>query len=180
MRLVKKTDKELVLKESILMTRLMGVFFVVISSAALYTISLDYYDAMKTPVIVCILFFVIGCFVLFFLTAQLAYRFDKNADKVEIDYPTRFGTAVETTTFKLSSLVAIHVKGAIGPSSSESGPRGPRQMAGFDFVLDTGEELHCGIYSTSFKEINQIIRDVISFHPVPVKQSDKGDEILWM
>lgn len=178
MKLIKLTNRELIFQENILMTRLLGLFFVVISSLALITIMQKYNEKLLTPVIVCGIFLLIGCVVLFVLTARLAYRFDKATDQVEIDYPVRFATAIETKRFRLSSLASIQVKGAITSSSNESGYHGPRAMKGFDFVLDSGEEVHCGIYSTDYKEIDQIIKTIIDFHPVPVIDSNKK-EIIW-
>jgi len=56
--------------------------------------------------------------------------------------------------------------------------RGPQRMKGFDFELTSSELIHCGIYSTSFKEINDIIQKIIQFKKIPVTDSQKH-EILW-
>jgi len=114
MKLIRHTDRELILRENIMMTRLLGVFFVLISSAASIFILQDYREAYQPAAILCGVFFVIGCFVLFFLTARLQYRFDRSADLVEIDYPVRFGTGIEKKRFKLSELRSIQMKDATG------------------------------------------------------------------
>jgi len=178
MKVIKHTEQELVLRENILMTRLLGLFFVLISTAGGIVISLDYRESYQPAVVLCIIFFVIGCFVLFFLTARLGYHIDKRADRVQINYPVRFGTRIETREFKLSELKSIQIKAAIGASSSDGAKRGPQRMQGFDFELNSGELVYCGISSTSAKEINEIIEKILEYKKVPVVESGKK-EILW-
>jgi hypothetical protein len=101
------------------------------------------------------------------------------ADRVQINYPIRFGTGIETREFKLSELKAIQFRGAIGSTSNVSGVhKGPQSMKGFDFELNSNELVHCGIYSTSEKEINSIIDRILQLKKVPVTDSGKKD-IIW-
>jgi hypothetical protein len=179
MKVVKQTPNELILKENILMTRLLGVFFVVISSFAGTYISMNYTESVKPALILSIIFFTIGLIILFFLTARLQYHIDKTTDSVKIGYPVRFATGVEFKEFKLSELKSIQFKHAIGPSSTDSGFKGPRNMKGFDFELESGELVHCGIYSTSAKEIIEIIQKILAFKNIPIVDSKKK-EILWV
>ena len=178
MKLIRSTDNELILKENTIMTRLLGIFFVLISSSALYVVLNDYQDSYKPVVIMCGVFFLIGCFILFLLTARLKYTIIKSQDQFQIEYPVRFGTNIEIKTFKLSELRSIQLKNAIGASTSHSGMRGPQHMQGFDFELTSGELIHGGIYSTSVKEISHITNNIISFKKVPIYDSDKR-EIIW-
>lgn len=178
MKVVKQSQDELILKENIIMTRLLGLFFVVISSSAGFYISSNYGESVKPALILCIVFFFIGCIILFFLTARLQYFFDKITDRVRIGYPVSFGTKVEFKEIKLSELKSIQVKLVLGSSSTEGGLKGPHTMKGFDFELESGKLFHCGIYSTSAKEINSIIEKVVEFTKVPIIESDRKD-ILW-
>jgi hypothetical protein len=113
------------------------------------------------------------------MRARLGYHIDKSSDRFRIDYPARFGTDIETREFKLSELKSIVLKGAIMPSGTNLDvQRGPQRMKGFDFELESGEMVHCGIYSTSRKEIFDIIQKITQFKKVPVINSDKT-EIIW-
>ncbi len=175
MKIIEESHNKLIIRDKDFFTKLWGVMAILFSTAGLYLIFNDYNPNLKPAVFVCIVFLVVGLFVLLFVNKNLTYKIDKVTNKVEIYYPVKFATTFEKVGIRIEDIKYLVLKKAIGSSSSNSKVH---KSTGFDFFLKSGRKIHGGIYSTDHKKIKKLIDKISTYIGVEVLESDKIDVLF--
>jgi hypothetical protein len=181
MKAIEQNPTKLVMRDNDLFLKLWGIVMPIFCTVALVFILPDYSPKLKPAVIICIIFILMGLFALFFMQEKLTYVFDKVENRADIFYPVKFATGLEKVSFPMDQLESLSKKMAImsrGGDKPNSTTR-PYVASGFDFVLKSGERIHCGLYSSDYKEITNIIDKVAGFINVPVVESKEEADILF-
>lgn len=175
MKVKRETAWELTMHASTLFTKLWSFGMFTFCVFGLLLVLDDYNDKLFPVIIICSVMIVVSLIVFLFMNKTLGYELDKKSDKAKILYPGALSMKYDSTSFKISELDFIRLKGAVGYSDQTNSTY---SALGFDFVLKTGRKVHGGIYSSNQKKIKRIVAQLSKFLDIPVMEKNKRVELL--
>lgn len=173
MKVLKRTESNLVIGERGLDARHLGILFFLIGGGGFTALTIDGDDLSIGISIALIVMACLGLFAAVFMGKRLTHRLEKTTGTVRVEYPEAMNTRLNVEEFRISDVREIKresppVVQQLITSTSLSGGRILSQT-GFSYVLKSGKIVEGGIFSSVTKEMEEIISVLCEFMDVPVE-----------
>ena len=175
MKVIRRTESELVIGDRSLGARHWGIFMLLLAGGGFTAITLTDGSLPPLPRFMLIGAALLGLFAALFMGKQLTHRLDKVTGVLKVEHPVRFDTSLNIEEYRLSDILAVSrtrqnsFAQALTNSSDSHGGSLSYRSSGFSYRLKEGGEVESGFYSSEPDKINSVIQVLSEFLDVPIE-----------
>jgi len=174
-KILKKTESELIIGERGLGGRHWGLFILLLAGGGFTAITLTGGDFPPGPRIGLLVASVLGFLAAVFMGKNLTHRLDKTTGLLRVEYPVALDTKLEIADYRISDIKSIKKtkmnswQQAMTSSSDLPSGRISYASQGFSYILKDGKAVESGIFSSEIEKVGKVIKTLSEFLSVPVE-----------
>ncbi len=174
MKVLKRTESEMVIGERGLGARHWGFFMMLLTGGGYMAITLTGGDFPLGPRIGMLVAAGLGLSAAVFMGKNLTHRLDKTSGLLRVEHPINMDTKLEIADYRISDIQSIKMtkqnswQQALTNTSDLPGGKVSYASAGFSYVLKDGTEIESGIFTSETEKMGKVIQALSEFISVKV------------
>jgi len=174
-KVLKRTESELVIGDRSLGARHWGIFMLILAGGGFLAITFTGGVLPSLPRVMLIGAAFLGLFAALFMGKQLTHRLDKVTGVLKVEHPVRFDTSLNIEEYRLSDIRAVSrtrqnsFVQALANSSDTHGGSHSYRSSGFSYIFKDEREVESGIFSSESEKIDAVIQALSEFLDVPIE-----------
>lgn len=174
MKVLKRTESDLVIGERGLGTRHWGLFMFILAGGGYTALYIDG-DVMPVPMhLIMIGIASVGLLVAIFMGKRLTHRLNKTTGVLRVEYPARIDSKLIIEEYRISDIKSIKST-ELGfwqramTNTSDRGSALSQASSGFSYVMNDGKEVESGIFTSETKKMLKVMEALKEFLQVPIE-----------